>query len=157
MEVLGKSPINKYLYASGKLSSFAADGALILQFFGLNFRIIDVPPAISLAALILASIGFMIFIFAMLNLGSSMRFGLPTEPTRFKTEGLYSFSRNPMYLGFFLILFASIIYTANPVIAVLAVYGIYIHHLIALSEEKFLKERFGQRYLDYCGKTGRYI
>ena len=157
MDILGKPPINKSLYISGKLSSFAADGALILQFFGLNFRIIDVPPAISLAALVLAAAGSLLFISAMMDLGPSMRFGLPTGPTEFRTGGLYSISRNPMYLGFFMILSASAIYTANPVIAALAVYGIYVHHLIALSEEKFLKERFGQKYLDYCRKTGRYI
>lgn len=157
MEILGKPPINKYLYISGKLSSFIAYGALILQFFGFNFRIIDVPPMISLAALVLATFGFLLFIVASINLGPSLRFGIPTEPTRFRTGGLYSYSRNPMYLGFFIILLASMIYTANPLITALGVYGIYIHHLIVLSEEKFLKERFGQRYLDYCKKIRRYI
>lgn len=157
MEILGKTPINDFLYVSGKLSSFAAYGALILQFFGFNFRIIDIPPAILFAALVLASLGFLLFIAASLNLGSSLRFGIPTEPTRFKTKGLYALSRNPMYLGFFLILFASIIYTANPLIAAMGVYGIYIHYLITLAEEKFLKERFGRQYLDYCKKTRRFI
>lgn len=157
MEIFGRPPINSFVYYSGKLSGYTPWIAILMQMLGYNFRWIELPSAVFLAAIIIGTIGLLISVISMTSLGASLRFGIPSIETELKTGGLYRFSRNPMYVGFYILTVCAIVYTANPVIALLGIYGIYAHHLITLSEEKFLKGRFGRKYLDYCEKTGRYI
>lgn len=157
IKIFGQPPINSYLYYSGKLATYLAWIFLALQFLGVNFRVISVPGWLTSLALILAAAGLLLFLVSSLNLGASLRFGLPAEETAFKSAGLYAFSRNPMYLGFFLLLIASVIYTASPLVLLLALYGGYVHYRITLGEEEFMRGRFGRLYLDYCAKTRRYI
>jgi protein-S-isoprenylcysteine O-methyltransferase Ste14 len=157
IEIAGKTPINKYIYFSGKFSAYLSWFSILVQFLGYNLRMIRLPELVLNASLIAAAIGFLIGIIAMFNLGNSMRFGLPSGKTEFKTGGLYSLSRNPIYVGFDLISLASMVYTSNIIIVLLGLYGIYTHYLITLAEEKFLAGRFGSQYQDYCKRVGRYL
>ena len=101
--------------------------------------------------------GSPIAIIGMLNLGSSLRFGLPEEKTGLRKTGLYRFSRNPIYAGFYLITISSMLYCANPLVIILGIYGIYVHHRVVLSEEGFLENRFGREYEEYREKVRRYL
>jgi protein-S-isoprenylcysteine O-methyltransferase Ste14 len=83
--------------------------------------------------------------------------GLPTEKTILKTNGIYRFSRNPMYFGFNLLTIASMLYWININVIILGIYSIIIYHLIILGEEKFLEERFGDEYFSYKKIVRRYI
>ena len=67
---------------------------------------------------------------------------IPTDNTELKTNGIYSLSRNPMYLGFNLLTISSVIYTLNFVVIILGIYSIIIYHLIILGEEKYLSAQF---------------
>jgi protein-S-isoprenylcysteine O-methyltransferase Ste14 len=93
----------------------------------------------------------------MLNIGESLHVGLPEGNTTLKTGGLYRFSRNPIYVAVYLISLSAMAYTFNPIGIFLGLYCIVIHHMIVLSEEEFLKKRFGKDYIEYCGKVRRYI
>lgn len=157
IEIAGKTPINKYVYFTGKLSAYISWISIPLQVIGFNLRMIDLPRPLLKGAFITAVIGLAIGLIAMTNLGSSLRFGLPTGKTAFKTGGLYSISRNPIYVGFNLISLAAMVYTANIFVILLGIYGIYTHHLITLAEEKFLLGRFGQKYRDYLKRVRRYL
>jgi protein-S-isoprenylcysteine O-methyltransferase Ste14 len=90
-------------------------------------------------------------------LGKSTRLGLPSDDTQLKTNGLYKYSRNPMYVGFNLITIASIIYTLHWIIIILGVYSLIIYHLIIKGEEKFMMKRFGEEYKNYQLKVSRYF
>ena len=157
MELIGKAPINKYVFITGKLSTYISWFFIPIQALFSNLRVIEIPPILSYLCLSLAALGVLIFIISGLNLGKSLRFGLPTEHTEFKTNGLYRFSRNPLYLGFYLMGIASIVYTINPIVTVLAVYGIWVLHKITLAEEEYMRNEFGEKYKEYCRKVRRYI
>lgn len=101
--------------------------------------------------------GLMIVVISLVNLGKSTRLGLPTENTTLKTNGIYRFSRNPMYFGFNLLTIASMFYCINLVLLILGTYSIITYHSLILREEKFLEERFRDEYFRYKKKVRRYI
>ena len=69
----------------------------------------------------------------------------PFEESRaLVTGGVFRASRNPMYLGFALILFG----TLSPFLVV-PVFGILLEMLFIRPEEKMLAQRFGKAYLEY--------
>ena len=105
---------------------------------------------------ILAIAAFFVVI-SLINLGRSTRFGIPTNETLFKTSGLYKISRNPMYIGINLLTISAMIYTLNLFGILIGIYSIFVYHLIILSEEKFLENRFGKQYSDYKNKVRRYF
>ena len=78
-------------------------------------------------------------------------------------NGIYKFSRNPMYVSLFLIFisFAFMAWQVNPIIgiAILCITilkGIIIHWMI-LGEENFLKKKYGSEYYNYLKKVSRYL
>ena len=79
------------------------------------------------------------------------------ENTRLKVDGLFQFSRNPMYLGVFATILARLLYTLNPVVLLAGVFVVAVHHRIVLAEEQHLQKAFGQEYADYCRRVRRYL
>lgn len=72
-------------------------------------------------------------------------------------EGFYAHSRNPMYLGNFLLLSGlAIIYNSRWVYAI--VWPLFIGGILTIirSEEAFLSEKFGTEYADYCRRVNRF-
>ncbi|MBF0121411.1 MAG: hypothetical protein HQK79_21485 [Desulfobacterales bacterium] len=52
--------------------------------------------------------GFILSVMAMKKLGDDLIFGLPDKDIKdLQTDGIYGISRNPLYLGFILIMSAS--------------------------------------------------
>lgn len=79
------------------------------------------------------------------------------EKTEFIVNGIYRFSRNPMYLGLYLTFTGCILFSGNIFYALFAIAVVVIHHKITLAEEKILADTYGKTYLDYCKKVRRYI
>ena len=74
----------------------------------------------------------------------------PHAATTLVTSGIYSVSRNPMYVGFAFWLLAWVIWLGSglSVIALLG-YVSYIHWFQILPEERALMQRFGEQFRDY--------
>jgi protein-S-isoprenylcysteine O-methyltransferase Ste14 len=73
-------------------------------------------------------------------------------------QGPYRFTRNPMYLGLTCIQAGLGLGTGNAWIALLAPVALLIVHFIAVRpEEKYLTEKFGPSYREYCLRVRRYI
>ncbi|WP_290749903.1 isoprenylcysteine carboxylmethyltransferase family protein [Henriciella sp.] len=82
----------------------------------------------------------------------------PTDAGHLVTTGLYSVSRNPMYLGFALVLSGLAIWIGNA--AALFAPVVFIAAMTALQikpEEKALNEKFGDAYVVYCQRTRRWL
>jgi protein-S-isoprenylcysteine O-methyltransferase Ste14 len=62
-----------------------------------------------------------------------------------------------MYLGVYATVLAPVIYSLNPVLLLLAVFVIAVHHKIVLAEEEHMRKVFGKEYVDYCRRVRRYI
>ncbi|GAB4184382.1 MAG: isoprenylcysteine carboxylmethyltransferase family protein [Wenzhouxiangellaceae bacterium] len=74
------------------------------------------------------------------------------------TGGIYRFSRNPMYLGFLLILTACALYLQNLLcFAALPVFIVAMTRLQIVPEERALRQRFGDRYREYQQRVRRWL
>ena len=80
------------------------------------------------------------------------------EPTALVTGGMYQVSRNPMYLGFVLILvgIAILLGSVMPYI-VIPVFMILIEKSFIRVEEQGLKQKFGQQWLEYKQRVRRWV
>ena len=80
------------------------------------------------------------------------------ETTRLITTGIYSFTRNPMYLGLSSIQVAFGIYMGAYVsIFLIPSFIIYITHKQIIYEEEILKKGFGDEYNNYLKNVRRWI
>lgn len=141
------------VYLGFLLLGFAADRLLALPGLGLsqNLRILLAAAAIGIgAALLVAAIG------------GFRRAGTPPQPWRevsaFVVNGVYHFTRNPMYLGMAAIHlglalgFGSIGALAALVLAIIA-----IRTQVIAREEAYMAARFGADYAAYCRQVRRWL
>ncbi len=79
-------------------------------------------------------------------------------PSCLITDGIFRYSRNPMYLGMVLILLGFAI-LLNSWISLLILPGFtaFIHYHFICHEEKNLKEQFGEDWLVYKKEVPRWI
>jgi protein-S-isoprenylcysteine O-methyltransferase Ste14 len=153
----GTAPINKTLFYASKYSILILWGAMVLQSWGINISSVEVPALAKWISLFLWISGFILLFIGRFGLGNSFRLGTPKESTNLRVDGIYGFSRNPMYLGVYATVFAAVLYTLNPVVLLLAVFVIAVHHKIVLAEEEYMRKVFGQDYVDYSRCVRRYI
>jgi len=74
------------------------------------------------------------------------------------TTGVYSLVRNPIYSAFSFVFTGILIMENNVFLLILPIFfWIYLTVLLKLTEEKWLKEKFGDEYLSYCGCVNRII
>ncbi len=78
--------------------------------------------------------------------------------TSLVTRGVYRMSRNPMYLGFLLLLAALAIYLANAAaLVVLPLFVFYMNRFQIAPEERALHALFGEAFTSYKSKTRCWI
>ncbi len=153
----GEAPINKKLFYTSKYLILLLWAVMPLQSWHINISLFQLPELFKWVALFLWLAGFMLLFSGRLKLGDSFRIGSPRESTSLKMNGLFRYSRNPMYLGVYATIAASILYTRNPIIIIIGVFIVVVHHNIVLAEEKYLQSKFGKEYEDYCKCVRRYL
>ena len=73
-------------------------------------------------------------------------------------QGPYLFTRNPMYVGVTGVQFGLGLALGNLWISLLAPCALAVVHFMAvLPEEKYLGEKFGNSYGEYCRRVRRYL
>ena len=82
-----------------------------------------------------------------------------SPPPAFVTNGLYRIVRNPMHLGWALVLVGLAVLRQSFSLLVIMVPFFLVAHIIyiKLVEEKELEKKFGQAYLDYKKRVGMFI
>jgi protein-S-isoprenylcysteine O-methyltransferase Ste14 len=80
------------------------------------------------------------------------------EPGTLVTDGPFRWSRNPMYLGFLLLLtgVAIVLGTVTPLIAP-ALFALIADRWYIAFEERAMREKFGASYEGYMGRTRRWL
>lgn len=155
MKLFGTTTINPIIFYIGKLSFV---GNFVFLFLGGFVNAYKFSPIILIADLIFLFIpALIIFFISMLQLGDSLRVGLPNEETKLKTHGLYKISRNPIYLSVFMFSIASCIYVPHWLNILFLLLVVVIHHQIIKGEEAFLKEKFKGQWDEYTKKVRRYL
>jgi protein-S-isoprenylcysteine O-methyltransferase Ste14 len=78
--------------------------------------------------------------------------------TSLQTNGIYSISRNPMYVGLAILYLGITCFIGNWWnIILLPLLLLIVQGYIINREEKYLDRRFGQEYLDYKTKVRRWL
>jgi len=157
MDLIGKTTIHPFIFYTGTIAGYITWIIYLLSIIDVNI-IDNVTSVYQLYASYTAGIiGLELIVISSIGLDKSTRLGLPKEDTVLKTTGIYQFSRNPMYLGFYLWTIASIICTFNIYIILLGLYSICVYHMIIRGEENFLEDRFGSAFIDYKKKARKYF
>jgi protein-S-isoprenylcysteine O-methyltransferase Ste14 len=99
---------------------------------------------------------------AAISAGIFKRAGTGIEPfdeaTTLVTIGFYRFTRNPMYMGMFLMLLGvAFLMGGIGALLPLPLFVLIIRNNFVLGEERFLEAAFGQHYLDYKSEVRRWI
>ena len=116
------------------------------------------PPAIVMGTgLFLFAVSFALFIAALVHLREAWRFGIDREQTSLLiTNGVYGFIRHPIYTSLKLAQCATLLLFPNLYFLVIILPAFLGFTMIALLEEDFLLQNFGQKYRDYMARTGRF-
>lgn len=90
------------------------------------------------------------------------RFNTTVKPFEYSTtlinKGVFSFTRNPMYLGMVFILLGLSVFlgSISPFFITIA-FTLIINFVFIIPEEKMLLEKFNREYIDYKRKVRRWI
>jgi protein-S-isoprenylcysteine O-methyltransferase Ste14 len=106
----------------------------------------------------LAGIGFLVFVLAFFSFGDSWRIGIDRKTAgTLVTGGIFSISRNPIYVGFDLLFIGILLMNGTWFFLIFAVLAIVAVHAQILREEKFLTQRYGEAYERYRKEAPRYL
>jgi protein-S-isoprenylcysteine O-methyltransferase Ste14 len=82
----------------------------------------------------------------------------PNNSSSLVTNGVYSISRNPMYLGFSLFLCALAVFLKSPYLLFgVAAFVLYMNRFQILPEERALEAHFGDSFLAYKNTVRRWM
>lgn len=82
----------------------------------------------------------------------------PEATTTLVVSGIYRVTRNPMYLGFLLLLLAELVWLANPAAFLVApAFVLYLNRFQIGPEEAALRTRFGAQFHAYSNRVRRWI
>ncbi len=110
---------------------------------------------LGLALCLSALVGFAV---TLKSFGDSFRVGIDEKnPDRLVTSGVFSISRNPIYVCFLLFFFGMFLVHPNIVLICVPVLLALAVHRQILKEEAFLKVHYGKEYEEYCGRVRRYL
>jgi protein-S-isoprenylcysteine O-methyltransferase Ste14 len=83
---------------------------------------------------------------------------VPEQTSSLVIKGIYRYSRNPMYLGFLMLLTALACYLMNvAALAMLPLFVLYMNRLQIIPEERYLQEKFGAEYQVYSKQVRRWF
>ena len=149
--VIARPPL---LFVAALVLGFVSDSLL-----GSKFRVprIDLIHWVIAASLILIGLGL-----AAAGIRNFTRAGTPVptvEPTRtLVTTGVHGWSRNPIYLGMFLIYAGIGISVRSASILILTLpLAVVVRYGVVAREESYLKQRFGDAYLAYKARVRRWL
>jgi protein-S-isoprenylcysteine O-methyltransferase Ste14 len=112
-------------------------------------------------ALIVGTAGFAIVlagVFAFRQAKTTVNPFTPDATTAMVTSGIYRFTRNPMYLGFLLVLAGWAIYLSNILaFALLPLFMWYMNRFQILPEERALDAKFSHAFTAYKCSVRRWL
>ena len=120
---------------------------------------IPAPMFIRWLGLGLAALGFVLGVLALIEFKRARTTSNPKKPTQsFVTSGIYRYTRNPIYLGFVLILIGLPINMGNywgivlvwPLIT-------FTSNMVIKHEEAYLEKKFKEQYAGYRSRVRRWL
>lgn len=126
----------------------------VISIFTVNPNISDF---IRIAGAVIGFFAVIIFALAVITMKDSWRAGIPEKKTNIITDGIYSISRNPAFLGFNMLYLSILLMFFNILLLICSVWAAVMLHLQILQEENWFTETFGNEYKDYSTRVRRYL
>jgi protein-S-isoprenylcysteine O-methyltransferase Ste14 len=101
--------------------------------------------------------GLSVYLLGMIFLTAAEYNYVSAPEDKLLTKGVYRISRNPMWFGFFLILFGIGIACASWIYLLCAVVFVILQHILIGAEERWCIEKYGDAYREYMNRTPRWI
>jgi len=129
--------------------------AAALPTFALDFAARPIIAlALAFAGVLISVSGVIVFRLA----GTTVNPTKPGSTSSLVRNGPYRVTRNPMYLGFALMLIGWGLFLSNVLaLCFLAVFGIYIDRFQIAPEEAALTARFGREFIAYKARVRRWL
>jgi protein-S-isoprenylcysteine O-methyltransferase Ste14 len=142
--------------------------ALVIVFAGLMWLLARLTPgfdyAVPLRQVLVAVLSTLAVLIVLAGVTSFRRASTTVNPlnpessSALVVSGIYRVTRNPMYLGFLLLLTAWSLMLANlAVLLLLPVFIWYMNRFQILPEERVLSSLFGNDYTNYCARVRRWL
>jgi protein-S-isoprenylcysteine O-methyltransferase Ste14 len=113
--------------------------------------------AIKVMGTAVALAGLVIYALALRAFGDSWRLGIDRDaPGALVTDGVFAWTRNPIYVGLDLLAIGTSLVQGRPIVLALALVIVVMLHDQILREERFLARAYGNAYREYCARVRRY-
>jgi len=115
-------------------------------------------PGIIIVGLILLLLSLVWTLLAQSQMGKSWRIGIDTKhKTELVRDGVFRFSRNPIFLGMMITLLGLFLIIPNALTLLILVLGVVLIQIQVRLEEEHLRMIHGELYLDYCRDVHRWL
>ena len=113
---------------------------------------------VKVAGVVVVLIGLLIFALALWAFADSWRIGIDREkPGALTTNGIFAWTRNPIYIALDLIVFGTFLMSGRALFLAIALGLVGLLHYQVRREETYLTGAYGDAYRDYCKRVGRYV
>lgn len=138
-------------------TSICAGVMYFIDFLSTGYKInipVSLPVIVFISGLVIIVVGG----YAFSQVNTTVDPAAPEKTTYLVTTGIYQFSRNPMYVGFFLWLVSAMLYIGNIVnLLIFPLYIIMINKMYIFPEEEMLGNLFQNDFKKYKQRTRRWI
>ena len=122
----------------------------------LPFLFFSLGIYVKIMGLVLTLIGTFVFIWSVIVRGRYAVSWEMSEEQKLVTWGPYRYFRHPSYLGYFL-MFIGFFFIWPSLLTTFPLLAIPGYYYLNFEEERLLTLRFGEEYLEYQRKTGRFL
>ena len=154
-DFLGKvsAPITSLIFIVALVNLFYPEG---LQYFApFTWLEISILKYTGFAFIHLALLWIIV---AQVQMSNSWRVGIDhSARTELKTNGLFSISRNPVFLGMLVTLAGIFFILPNAITLLVATVSVMLFQVQVRLEEEYLSMIHGNTYITYCKKVRRWI
>jgi protein-S-isoprenylcysteine O-methyltransferase Ste14 len=120
---------------------------LMLVSVGTPFTQVDAALVSGLGFYLLGLVGFL----------GALRAFVRNPPAELCAEGVYRWSRNPLYLSATCMFFGVALATLNLVLFGILVVMLPLQHRMIQAEERACRQKHGDRFLEYAARVPRYL
>ncbi len=118
-------------------------------------------PAVDVVNLLFKGIGIFLIAYGLyLDVSAKLKSKIfkRVEENKLITDGVYGIVRNPVYSGAWLACTGAVLMAKNLILlSVPVICWLYMTLFLINTEEKWLKELYGQEYISYCKRVNRCI
>ncbi len=155
---MAKGNKDKKLLFTETIMKIATYSVVIVEVLSIIFTSNYNSIVYSIIGSLVGILGVILFVMSVYTMKDSWRAGIAiNEKTSIVVNGIYSYSRNPAFLGFDLVYIGILIMFFNIWLLIFSIFAIMMLHIQILQEEKYLPNIFGNDYIDYKKKVQRYI